>query len=158
MLPEGLVLDELEMNSGYVSDVRSLRGNYKPQYWNLIPADSPELTHIPENGYTFSKFGQSRKKPKFKKYKTQKAVNYGIVTKEILDMFLNRTAHNESWPFPGSEGIALCFGMRDDKIMVNISAYKYVYGSVLVIFGDGSAGENLSPCGIPKGSSGPPPQ
>ncbi|MBX2951311.1 MAG: hypothetical protein KF870_02325 [Leadbetterella sp.] len=158
MLPEELVLDEFEMNSEYVSHVRSLRGNYKQQYWNLIPADSPELTGIPENGYTFSKFGSSRKKPKFKKYKTQKAVNYGVVTKEVLEMFLNRTTRNGERPFPDSEGIALCFGKRDDQVMVNISAYKHVFGSVLVIFGDGAAGENLSPCGIPKGSSGPPPQ
>lgn len=156
MIPEELVLDEFEMNSEYVSDIRSLRGNYKPQYWNLIPADSPELTQIPENGYTFSKFGPSRKKPKFKKYKTIKAVNYGVVTKEVLEMFLNRTAYNETHPFPGAEGIALCFGMRDGEMRVNISAYKHIFGSVLAIFGDGSAGENLSPCGIPKGSSGPP--
>lgn len=149
MLKE-LVLDQFRVNSEYVSDIRSLRGHYKQQYWNLIPADAPELTAIPENGYTFSKFGSSRKKPKFKKYKTIKAVNYGVVTKEVLQKFLNKEMHDGKSPFEGAKGIALCFGLRNDEIVINISAYKVIYGSIVVIFGDGSAGENLSPCKIPK--------
>ncbi len=147
MIPKELTLDELIKDSNYKINVSELRGQYKQSYWNLIPKDSIELLSIPIDGYTFTKYGSSRKKPKLKKFKTIKAINYGTVTKSFLEILINKDDNLDGF-FGKSEGVALCYGLKNGEIYVIISGY-YREGDLVFIYGDGSGGGSLTPCGIP---------
>lgn len=148
MISENLILSNLSKDSEYVLSIRELRGKYKKSFWNIIPLTSEVLLNIPDNGYTFTKYGSS-KKPKFKKYKTIKAVNYGVVSEEALHQLLNQVDLNGEYPFSDSVGIALCYGKNRGLMQVFVSSYKTINGEI-TIYGDGSGGGgNLTPCSIP---------
>lgn len=140
---------KLKRESLFIEIIKNLHGEHiEKKHWRLIPKD--ELPPpLPQNGFTFYKYGVFRKKPKLKIYSRESQVNYGVISKEMIEILLGRVEYGDNEPFAFSEGLALCFGksLETNEIEVLVSCYK-VKNGITIIMGVGGGGENLTPCKI----------
>jgi hypothetical protein len=149
-------MNSLSRYSSYETEIQTLFNQpHNIKLWKLISKDDPMLISIPEQGYTFMPYRFIRKKPRLKPYNLPSEINYGVLTKELLEVLLNRIPHenngNQPYPFEGFEGLALCYGGKNkaEADCVFVSVYRHE-GKKIFIDGVGSGGDNLTPTRIPK--------
>lgn len=142
--------------SNFRRGIRNLIGTYpsgndRTSIWQLIPKTDNRLQNIPDNGYTFTAFRNQGDKPDIVPFTTDEEIEIGVVSKEMLQIFLNIIPYQTpktDRPFVSYEGIALCYGSDESDKHVFITVYRYNRDK-LHICGDGSGGDNLTPCRIP---------